>query len=290
MADIYEILTRINNSLKPTLDECGFIPMIPKGVEKGQLPAVTEGGKITITYKGVDRALKIEQFDGRLSVTGVLKEGEIADGDYAPVSLSILNPEETDDKEIKYLVNEISDSVRERFSKEATKKLKKTRLPSTVSKSKVENGNGSYDEVTLVSRIVGLYPDLRPAYKENYETYGELLADEFFLEHGNQVILDAIRRNDKNEMKKLFTVLNEMYLDGTGNTQSLIVVTILGSIDNNQELLANCTDYMDKELLTPVIQVNKYLATSKSAKLRLENPPAYKPKKVKKPLGSRIGM
>ncbi|MBQ8945055.1 MAG: hypothetical protein IJ050_11270 [Clostridia bacterium] len=88
-------------------------------------------------------------------------------------------------------------------------------------------------------------------------------------------------------MKKLFAILNDLYLDGTNNTQSIITVTVLGQLGD--ELLANCTDYMAPELLTPVIQVNKYLASSKSARMRLENPPAYKPKKNRKTPGSRIG-
>ena len=60
MADIYEILSDINNGLSETLAECGFAAVIPSGVEKGELPAVTDSGRITIEYKGENKALKIE--------------------------------------------------------------------------------------------------------------------------------------------------------------------------------------------------------------------------------------
>lgn len=288
MDDINLILERIYNNLTLTLAGCGFVPEYPEGSQRGTVPIVTDGNKKIISFRGEGKALKIEYFDKRLTVSGALKDGEISDGDLAIISNSILDPEDVDDKQIKYFSNEIAESVTERFSPAAEKKVRKQKAPQTISKNKVENGGMSYDETTLASRIAGIYPRLKDEYKKNYETYGTLLADEFFTEHANAVIIDTIRRNNQSEMKKLFAILNELYLDGTNNTQSLIAVTILGSLDNDMQLLANCTGYMTPELLSPVVKVNKYLATSKNAKLRLENPPAYKPKKKKNFLGSRI--
>ena len=105
-------------------------------------------------------------------------------------------------------------------------------------------------------------------------------------------MLDVIRENNPVKMKKLFNLLNDIYEDGTNETQSIIAVTILGSMNNDQQLLANCIDYMCEDMMSPVIQVNKYLESSKSAKMRLENPPKYKPKKAKKKSGvmSNLGM
>ena len=56
-------------------------------------------------------------------------------------------------------------------------------------------------------------------------------------------------------------------------------------MDNDQTLLANCVDYMCDDLLKPTIRVNKFFATGagKTAKEKLANPPAYKPKKAKRP-------
>ena len=85
-------------------------------------------------------------------------------------------------------------------------------------------------------------------------------------------------------MKRLFNLLNEIYEDGTNETQSLIAVTILGAMNNDQEMLAACVDYMSDDMMSPVINVNKYLASAggKGARMRLENPPKYKPAKAKK--------
>ena len=104
----------------------------------------------------------------------------------------------------------------------------------------------------------------------------------------------AIKENNPVKMKKLFNLLNDIYEDGTNETQSVIAVTILGSLENNQELLANCVDYMSEDMTVPVININKYLYSKggKSARMRLENPPKYKPAKAKKNKGmmSRLGM
>ena len=79
-------------------------------------------------------------------------------------------------------------------------------------------------------------------------------------------------------------MINEIYLDGTNEVQSLIAVTIFSQLNNDDELLANCVDYMDPELAAIVINVNRYLASKpgKKAIKLLENPPAYKPPKAKK--------
>ena len=68
----------------------------------------------------------------------------------------------------------------------------------------------------------------------------------------------TIRENDPQKMRKLFNCLNEIYNDGTNEVQSIIVITILGSINNDEQLLANCVDYM-QDMTLAVIQANKYL-------------------------------
>ena len=96
------------------------------------------------------------------------------------------------------------------------------------------------------------------------------------------MVIRVIKENDPQKMRKLFNLLNEIYDDGTNEIQSIIAVTVLGELNNDQDLLANCVDYMSADMISPVVQVNKYLAKSKSARMRLENPPKYKPKKAKK--------
>ena len=82
MADIYSVLTDITNGLSATLTDCGFTAIIPEGVEKGELPAVTDSGRIIIEYKGENKALKLEHFNNKISLLGASKEGEILRSDF----------------------------------------------------------------------------------------------------------------------------------------------------------------------------------------------------------------
>ena len=292
MADINSILSLIVGGLSGTLSECGFSAVIPEGVAKGELPAVTHGGKVTVEFAGAGKALRLEHFDNRLALLAAVKDGEITDGDYSQLTLSLLDASSADDKDVKYIVNEFTDTINERFSSGASKAVK-TKLPPPVSKAAAKSGAMAYDANTLANRLTTIYSELRGEYKANCERYGDFLAEDFFVNYGTPAIIATIKKNDKQEMKRLFNLLNEIYDDGTNDIQSLIAVTILGALDNNSELLANCVDYMSADLCPTVIQVNKYLASGsgKSAKLRLENPPKYKPKKQKKSfIGSSLGM
>lgn len=283
MADIYAILSDINSGLSATLTDCGFTAVIPNGVEKGELPAVTDSGRITIEYKGENKALKIEHFNNKLSLLGASKEGEILSSDFSQLSLSLLDSEAADAKDVKYIVNEFGETLVEHFGTK-TQKPTKTKLPQPVSKAAAKSGSVSYDPNTLANRFTAIYPELRDEYKANCEKYGQFLAEDFFMNHGTPVVLATIKENNPVKMRKLFNLLNDIYEDGTNETQSLIAVTILGAMNNDQEMLANCVDYMCDDMTSPVINVNKYLASGsgKGARMRLKNPPKYKPEKAKK--------
>ena len=83
-------------------------------------------------------------------------------------------------------------------------------------------------------------------------------------------------------MKKLFKLLNDIYEDGTNDTQSIVAVTILGcSLADNPDLIDIAKEHFSETMSEPVSEIIKYLRKSKSARMRLENPPVYKPKKEK---------
>ncbi len=293
MADIYTCLSAVLKGMEETLSANGFAAVYPQGVKKPELPAVTEGGRISIDLRGEKGSLRIEHFDNKIALLFSDKgEGDVAESDFGQLSLSLLNTE-ADEKDCKYIADDFSESINKRCGSKA-KAGGMTRLPAPVSKAAAKSGALSYDTNTLGSRFTVMFPELRNAYKENIDKYGEFLAEDFFNNYGTAAVIDVIKKNDKLKMKKLFGLLNEIYEDGTNEIQSLIAVSILGSLNNDQSLLANCVDYMCKDLCSPVIQVNKILASNggKGAKMRLENPPPYKPKKAKKknPITSALGM
>ncbi len=293
MADIYSVLGDIYKGLAVAVKECGFTAVIPEGTEADAVPAVNDSGRVYIEYKGENKAFKIEHFNNKISLLGANKEGEILASDYSQLSLSLLEAESANEKDIKYIVNEFSETLVENFGTKTVKPVK-SKLPTPVSKAAAKSGSVSYDPNTLANRFTAIYPELREAYKENCEKYGQFLPEDFFMNYGNAAVIETIKENNPVKMKKLFNLLNDIYEDGTNETQSVIAVTILGSLENNQELLANCVDYMSEDMTAPVININKYLYSKggKSARMRLENPPKYKPAKAKKNQGmmSRLGM
>ena len=262
-----------------TMHDIGFEIIPPHGLEKGGFPAIEKNGYTIIVYGGKKGTVKIEFFENKLSLLCSLENAEKAvDNDFKVTATSLFDPNTVDDRDIKYVTNEFCDSIKETYGKKGngTKKL-----PQPVSKAAAKSGSVYYDLNTLGSRFTQIYPELRGEYKSNVEKYGEFLADDFFLNYGNAKFRETVTKNDPTQMKKLFNMLNEIYNDGTNQTQSVIVVTILGSISDDENLLANCVDYMDDMALS-VIEVNRMLSKSSSYRSKLEHPPLYKPKKPKK--------
>ncbi len=287
MLDIKEALVKIYTLVEPAMKEAGMAAVRPQGLEKGEAPVVKgdNGVGYRFDFKGEASAVAVKHFDNKLTFelsTTVDGDGNFTD--YKEVSVSLLDAETSDEKDIRSISGEISDTVMSKFCKSATQQ--KIKAPKTVSKAAARSGGVYYDANTLASRLTAsLYPQFRAEYNANINRYGEFLPEDFFAQGCADAVLDTIRRNDPAEMKKLFNLLNEIYLDATNETQSIIAVTLLGNLGADQSLLANCVDYMCDDLMGPVIKVNKYLHSSrgKSARAKLKNPPVYKPKRAKRP-------
>ena len=269
MSSINENLNKIVSELDSLLDYLGF--------EKDADFTATETSGAYISEKG---AVKYECENGRFS----LFSGDSTDTATKKLCTFLLE-DEMSDGDIRYLNEEIKATIKDKFTKKTvTQKKSNQKANQTVSKAAVKNGS-FYDANTLASKLCLVFPELRPFYKDNLTEYGEFMGEEFFTKYGTEKVISAIKENNPQTMKKMFQILNEIYEDGTNDTQSLIAVTILGELNNDKILLARCVDYMSETMAPPVIEVNRYLASAAGRKARkqLDNPPAYKPKKEKKP-------
>ena len=270
MIEISEALQTLNDSLQDALKSAGFSLYYPQDAAKNELPIVTERDTQYVSYVADGSTLRVE-FAG--NAIGLY---------YAETAPDTAQKGDFTRRDVKYVAEEFSETLAAKFS--GGKKPQVKKMPNAVSKTAVRNG-AFYDLPSFGNRFTAIYPELRAAFKANIDTYDEFLAEDFFMQYGTPLVLDIIREGDPAKMKKLFNLLNEMYENGVNDVQSLIVVTILGGMENDEELIARCLDYMGDELKVNVIRVNKYLASpaGKSARMRLENPPRYKPKKQKKP-------
>lgn len=278
MAMQTEQFAQVLSALEGTLASYGFQPLPG---EAGAALTVNDNAAYAL-YAGEKGALKLQYQNERVELFAA-DDAESLEADGKRLLVSLL-PGGADERDVKYVVSEMSETLETRFSQKAVvKKKQNPKAPQTVSKAAVKAGS-FYDPNTLASKLCLVFPELRDAYKENLAQYEEFLPEEFFEKYGTPRVIAAIKENKPATMKKLFQTLNEIYEDGTNDTQSLIAVTILGALDNDQVLLARCVDYMSETMAPPVIEVNKFLATGKGkkAKEKMKNPPAYKPKKKKK--------
>lgn len=267
------LLKSVLDSADETLKKYGYA----LGESSDENSAVYSGehGIIKFTYENE----KICAFEGT--------DAENADSAKKRIFLSLLSAD-AQAKDISYVSSEFCSVLDDKYgTKSITPKAKKSggKPVQTVSKAAVKNGS-FYDPVTLASRLCLVFPEIRDDFKR-VSSQGEFLYADYFETYATPKIIDAINKNQPATMKKLFQVLNEVYEDGTNETQTLIAVSILGKLENNQILLARCVDYMSQTMMPTVIEVNKYLATigGKKALKKLENPPIYKPKKKKKKSG-----
>lgn len=280
MATTSEILGIIIKNMVAVADNYGFRVIVPEGTEKGAMPISVQNGKHTVTFSGDKGTFKIEVSDKKiyLKCSAAYYENAVEE-DFALQSEGLFEEENLTDKDIRYLANEFNDTITKIYSK--GKKASNAKLPTPVSKAAARSGAAYFDTPTLAARMVAIFPECKDAYKENVERYGEFLPEDFFLNHCNKYVIETIRENNPQKMRKLFNCLNEIYNDGTNEVQSIIVITILGSLNNDEQLLANSVDYM-QDMTLAVIEANKYLSKSTSSRQKLENPPRYKPKKQKK--------
>ena len=180
MADIYTALSVVIRGMEEALKANGFTAVYPDGVKRNELPAVTEGSRVTVDFSGEKGALRIEHFDNNIVPLFADKgEGELSDPDFGQLSLSLLDTETADEKDYKYIADDFSESLNNRCgSKAKAGGMKK--LPAPVSKVSAKSGAVSYDTNTLGNRFTTLFPELRDKYKENIRALWRVFSRGFF--------------------------------------------------------------------------------------------------------------
>lgn len=278
MLERNEALALILKGCGDTFAQQGFKVNEPKNIEKGAAPVFSDGEQAYLEIEKNNLIVRLVSRDNLLDIT---EGGE--DEDFKKTESHLLDLEDFEDRDMKSLCNEINDTIVSSYGKKSKAGNKKAPVP--VSKSAAKNGVAAYDANTLANRIVALYPQLKDAYRENYENNTEFLGEDFFVNHANEYIIGTIKSYDKTMQKKLFKILTDIYQNGSSDVQGLVAVTILGELNNDKELLEKCREEItDDDFYDTVAAVNAYLATAagKSAKKKLLNPPKYKPKKKKK--------
>lgn len=283
--ELLEVLANIDKGLGDTLTATQMTLSGRDRAKRGELPVRTEGKKTILDYSGPRGCARIIQEEKKitLAVTSLTAD-EAGEEDFTDAAVTGLDVSAFDDRDVKYIINEFRETLEKHFGKKTMQKRSKANMPKPISKSAAKNGIAAYDANTLGSRFVSLFPELREAYHANVEQYGEFLAAEFFENQGgNKAVANTLRGRDQARVKKMMNLFNEIYEDGTNETQSLLCVTVLGSLGNDREMLDKASEFMSDALKKEVLYINKYLNSGLGrGKLnKLKNPPPYKPKKNK---------
>ncbi|MBR1762118.1 MAG: hypothetical protein IJ731_01970 [Eubacterium sp.] len=202
--------------------------------------------------------------------------------EYNTTSRSLFELDSIDERDVRSIANEARDEINHLFNTKKKTDLDKIKMPKAVSRTKAKNGSISYDVDSLANRFGALYPEYKDEIKMNIAKYGEFLPETFFIEHGNEKVLDIIKNGTAAEQKKLFKMLGEIFEDGTNEVQDIIGVTILGEMKNDKDMMAVADKYMTEYMAGPVHEINKLTAKKNRFTKKLSDPPAYKPKKNKR--------
>lgn len=278
-----ELMSALYKGLEAEYSKYGFSPVFPEGIKANEVPAVLrEGDAMYIDYTGAKGKLRMLYSENKIFLLAAPVEADSTDdAQYSRISTNLFILDEYDSRDVKSAINELSETLSDNFGKKDVFAKSSQKKPGVVSRAAAKGG-ASYDSNTLAVKLLGAYPELKEAYNDNIRSYGDFLSEDFFIHHATPVILKTIEENDAQRMKKLFNILNEIYDSGSNDVQNTIAVTILGAVKNEPTKLTNMIPYLGDTMLEPVLEVNKILEKSKSANMRLENPPKYKPKKDKK--------
>ena len=278
-----QMMEMLYTGIEPAMTQCGFTAERQEGAPRGASPVYERESQSVIDFKGEKGRARFVFNQDRIHLLFGETDAELSDDSaFTLDSTYLFVLEEYGEKDVKSLINEISENMTDAYIVRK-KEPGKMKAPATVSKAAAKSGAMAYDPITLATKFAGMFPELKDEIKNNINTYGEFLCEDFFVNHANKYIMDVIRSNNPQQMKKLFNILGEVYEDGTNEVQSLIAVTILGEIKNDPHIIQQIIPYLTDTMLEPVLAANERLAKSKSSQLRLQNPPKYKPKKQKKP-------
>ena len=281
MLEPINVMNGLYKGIADTAKQCGFAAVPAEGGKTAE-PAYLRGESAVLDFSGEKGRLRFVFSGQRIHFLSGPADVDLSDDSAFNLdSTFYFDPETYTDRDVKTLVNEISEYLTDSYAEK--KPIVSKKKVQTVSTNAARSGSQAYDPVTLASKLAAMYPEFKDMIRDNVNLYGEFLCETFFTGPAEERIMGTIRENNPQRLKKLFGILGDVYEDGTNEVQSLIAVTVLGPIRDDPELIQRILPYLSDTMLEPVLAVSKRLKVSKSANLRLEHPPAYKPKKQKKP-------
>lgn len=100
----------------------------------------------------------------------------------------------------------------------------------------------------LCVKTLAIFPQFKETYKEHVSHYGSLLYIEFFKSTLTVRVGELLDENNKKSLKKVFSMLCEMYTDGDRAVQNVIVGIVLGGATaGNPTRYQTALEYLEED-------------------------------------------
>ncbi len=211
-------------------------------------------------FKNEKIAVKVG-FDeaNKLFVLYIAKASEGEVGDFTAVAQWLFGDDQTEKDAVAVGVD-FADTLRSKMGIKAEKTSVSVTLPVA---EKGEDNN----ILTLTQRLLATFPQFKEDYKQDVAKHGKFLYMNFFMTRFVPEIknLMANPTGNKKAVKKLFDMLDEMYVNGDRVTSDTVVAVISAAIYGNEEYKNVAFGYLedDKHLQTSVKELCLILKSNK---------------------------
>ncbi len=186
-------------------------------------------------------------------------ENKKADENWNTVSSWLFDPDEHTSKDATSIAEDFIETLSCSSKVSTAKKTKKRKSDSN-----------TIDPIFLMNRFVNIWPQLKNDISYEKENYESFRAVTFTKEKVLPLLFALLVENNKSKIKKLASILSDMYKVGDLDTRGLITIVILNSIDDKY------IPELETELSTELQKAWKFARKIKGKKIKAEKPKKQK--------------
>ncbi len=101
--------------------------------------------------------------------------------------------------------------------------------------------------LALTQKLLAFFPQYKDAYKAEVAAYGKYLYLDFMVSKFVPEIKALLLAKNKKQLKKLFDMLDEMYVDGDSVCGDMVVAMIAAAVFGEDEALATAKEYLAED-------------------------------------------
>lgn len=127
-----------------------------------------------------------------------------------------------------------------------------------------QEAGGAVNMESLCVKTLAIFPQFKDVYRDHVSTYGSLLYIEFFKSTFAVKLGELLDEKNKKSLKKVFSMLSDMYTEGDRAVQNVVVGVILGGAvrghaDRYETALEYLEDsvYLKNAFVQIITRVNK---------------------------------